>query len=87
MRADEIVPVEIEIVPTTALIRKGHRIRLDVQPYTGVGHGNRHAYEPAHHHGAVRIEPESVQAGPVGRTAFVRGAVLDDPDQRGAGGG
>jgi uncharacterized protein len=33
----EIVEVEVEIWPTTALIRKGHRIRLDVQPASGCG--------------------------------------------------
>ena len=48
----EIVPVEVEIVPNTGLVRKGHRIRLDVQPHTGVGHGNRHAYDASYHDGA-----------------------------------
>ena len=33
----EIVEVEVELWPTTALIRKGWRIRLDVQPITGEG--------------------------------------------------
>ena len=47
----EIVPVEIEIIPNTALIRKGHRIRIDIQPYDGFGHGTRHAYDAAHHDG------------------------------------
>ena len=45
LRDGEAVPVEIEIVPNTGLIRRGHRLRLDVQPHTGVGHGNRHAYD------------------------------------------
>jgi predicted acyl esterase len=53
LRDGEIVPVEVEIVPNTGLVRKGHRIRLDVQPYTGVGHGNRHAYDAAYHDGAL----------------------------------
>lgn len=48
----EIVPVEIEIIPNTGLVRQGHRIRIDVQPYTGVGHGMRHAYDPTYHDGA-----------------------------------
>jgi hypothetical protein len=48
----EIVPVEVEIVPNTGLIRKGWRLRLDIQPHTGVGHGMRHAYDPAYHDGA-----------------------------------
>ena len=33
----EIVEVQVELWPTTALIRKGHRIRLDVQPAPGCG--------------------------------------------------
>ena len=47
----EIVPVEIEIIPNTALIRKGHRIRVDVGPFDGFGHGTRHGYDAAHHDG------------------------------------
>lgn len=53
LRAGEIVPVEVEIVPTTGLIRKGHRIRIDIEPHTGAGHGNRHAYDPAQHDGVL----------------------------------
>jgi hypothetical protein len=52
LRDGEVVPVEIEIVPNTGLIRKGHRIRLDIQPHTGAGHGNRHAYDARYHDGA-----------------------------------
>lgn len=33
----EIVQVQVEIWPTSMLFRKGHRIRLDVQPRDGVG--------------------------------------------------
>ena len=47
----EVVPVEIEIIPTTALIHKGWRIRFDVQPFDGFDHGTRHAYDPAIHEG------------------------------------
>jgi uncharacterized protein len=52
LQAGEIVPVEVEIIPNTGLIRKGHRLRADIQPYTGVGHGMRHAYDAAYHDGA-----------------------------------
>jgi predicted acyl esterase len=52
LRDGEVVPVEVEIIPNTGLIRKGHRLRVDIQPYTGVGHGMRHAYDPAYHNGA-----------------------------------
>jgi predicted acyl esterase len=33
----EIVRVEVEIWPTSMVFRKGHRIRLDIQPRDGVG--------------------------------------------------
>jgi uncharacterized protein len=49
LRDGEIVPVEVEIIPNTGLIRKGQRLRVDIQPYTGVGHGMRHAYDPTYH--------------------------------------
>ncbi len=47
----EVVPVDVEIIPNTALIRKGHRIRVDIQPYDGFGHGTRHAYDAGYHDG------------------------------------
>jgi len=37
LRPGEIVEAHVEIWPTTALIKKGYRIRLDVQPATGYG--------------------------------------------------
>lgn len=49
---DQVVPVEIEIIPNTALIRKGSRLRVDIQPFDGVDHGPRHAYDAAYHDGA-----------------------------------
>lgn len=52
LEANEVVPVEIEIIPNTALIRKGYRIRVDIQPFDGVDHGPRHCYNPAYHEGA-----------------------------------
>jgi uncharacterized protein len=52
LRAGEVVPVEVEIIPNVGLVRKGHRIRLDVQPVTGVGHGMRHGYDASYHAGA-----------------------------------
>jgi predicted acyl esterase len=52
LRAGEVVPVEVEIIPNVGLVRKGHRIRLDIQPFTGVGHGMRHGYDASYHAGA-----------------------------------
>jgi predicted acyl esterase len=46
------VEVEVELWPTTALIRKGNRIRLDVQPTDGVDHPSRHYYDETYHKGA-----------------------------------
>ena len=53
LRSGEVVQVEIEIIPTTALVRRGHRIRVDIQPFDGYGHGARHAYDPSYHDGAT----------------------------------
>lgn len=52
LHGGEIVPVEVEIIPNTGLIRKGQRLRVDIQPYTGAGHGMRHAYDSTYHDGA-----------------------------------
>ncbi|WP_327654360.1 CocE/NonD family hydrolase [Streptomyces sp. NBC_00483] len=53
LTAGEVVPVEIELIPHTALIRAGHRIRVDIQPYDGHGHGTHHAYDSSYHTGAT----------------------------------
>ena len=37
LSAGEIVQVQVEIWPTSMVFRKGHRIRLDIQPRDGVG--------------------------------------------------
>jgi hypothetical protein len=55
LEAGEVVPVEIEIIPNTALIRQGHRIRVDIQPYSGFAHGTRHSYDPSYHDGARNV--------------------------------
>ena len=56
----ELVQVEIKLIPNTSLIRKGQRIRVDIQPYDGVAHGLRHAYDPSYHDGATN----TVYTGP-----------------------
>lgn len=55
LQPGEVVPVEIEIIPTAALIRKGHRIRLDIQPFDGYAHGARHGYDAGYHEGARNL--------------------------------
>jgi predicted acyl esterase len=37
LQPGEIVPVDVEIWPTSMVFKKGHRIRLDIQPRDGVG--------------------------------------------------
>ena len=37
LKPGEIVKVDVEIWPTSMVFKKGHRIRLDVQPRDGVG--------------------------------------------------
>ncbi|MDJ0358298.1 CocE/NonD family hydrolase [Paenarthrobacter sp. PH39-S1] len=64
---DEVVPVEIELIPNTGLVRKGQRIRVDIQPYDGVAHGMHHAYDPGYHDGATN----TVYTGP-GHVSYVQ---------------
>lgn len=52
LSSGQVVPVEVEIWPTTALIKKGYRIRLDVQPADGCDQGNRSLYDATYHTGA-----------------------------------
>jgi len=52
LKASEIVPVEVEIWPTTALVQKGRRIRLDIQPADGDNHPEKHDYDESYHKGA-----------------------------------
>ena len=49
---DEVVPVDVELHPTTALVRKGDRIRLDIQPVDGCDFGSPHYYDASYHQGA-----------------------------------
>ncbi|GAA1964262.1 CocE/NonD family hydrolase [Microbacterium deminutum] len=58
--AGELVPIEIELVPNTGYIRRGQRIRVDIQPYDGVAHGMHHGYDPSYHDGATN----TVHTGP-----------------------
>ena len=67
----ELVHVEIELIPNTGLIRKGQRIRVDIQPYDGVAHGMHHAYDPSYHDGATN----TVYTGP-GHVTYVQLPVL-----------
>ena len=54
----EIVRVEVEIWPTSMVFRKGHRIRLDVQPRDGVGSASY-----MHYHADYNTGTNTVYAG------------------------
>ena len=54
----EIVRVEVEIWPTSMLFKKGHRIRLDIQPRDGVGSAHY-----MHYHADYNTGTNTVYAG------------------------
>jgi uncharacterized protein len=49
----EIVKVEVEIWPTSMVFKKGHRIRLDIQPRDGVGSAQYMHYHADYNSGAI----------------------------------
>lgn len=58
LRPGEIVRVEVEIWPTSMVFRRGHRIRLDIQPRDGVGST---AY--MHYHADYNTGTNTIYAG------------------------
>ena len=59
LRHEEIVEIELGLNPATALIRKGCRLRVDIQPYAPDGAPTR-AYDESYHTGIVN----TVHTGP-----------------------
>ena len=59
LKPGEIVKVEVEIWPTSMVFKKGHRIRLDVQPRDGLGSSHYMHYHADYNSGATN----SVYAG------------------------
>jgi predicted acyl esterase len=55
LKPGEIVEVQVEIWPTSMVFRKGHRIRLDVQPRDGVGSQGYMHYHADYNTGANTI--------------------------------
>ncbi len=54
LKQGEVYPVEIELSPNTAMLHKGHRLRVDVQAHDGVAHSIiLHEYNPLYHTGAA----------------------------------
>jgi len=58
LKPSEIVKVEVEIWPTSMVFKKGHRIRLDIQPRDGSGSA---AY--MHYHADYNVGTNTVHAG------------------------
>jgi len=54
----EIVRVDVEIWPTSMVFRKGHRIRLDIQPRDGVG-----SQSYMHYHADYNTGTNTIHAG------------------------
>jgi hypothetical protein len=58
LRPGEIVQVQVEIWPTSMVFKKGHRIRLDVQPRDGVG-----SQSYMHYHADYNTGTNTIYAG------------------------
>jgi predicted acyl esterase len=58
LKPGEIVQVEVEIWPTSMVFKKGHRIRLDVQPRDGVG-----SQSYLHYHADYNTGSNTIYAG------------------------
>lgn len=58
LKPGEIVPVDVEIWPTSMRFKKGHRIRLDVQPRDGVG-----SVHYTHYHADYNSGTNTIHAG------------------------
>ena len=66
LRSGEVVEIEVGLNPSSAVIRKGCRLRVDVQPYSPAGLPVR-AYDESYHLGAVNV----VHTGP-GHPSYVQ---------------
>ena len=75
LASDEIVPVEIGLNPSTALIRKGNRLRIDIQPYSPSGVPVR-AYDESYHVGALN----RVYTGPA-HASYVQLPIIAEKEQ------
>ena len=58
LKPGEIVKVEVEIWPTSMVFKKGHRIRLDVQPRDGAG-----SQSYMHYHADYNTGSNTIYAG------------------------
>jgi predicted acyl esterase len=58
LQGSEIVRVEVEIWPTSMVFKRGHRIRLDIQPRDGVG-----SVHYTHYHADYNTGTNTIHAG------------------------
>jgi len=58
LKPNEIVAVEVEIWPTSMVFKKGHRIRLDIQPRDGIG-----SAPYTHYHADYNVGDNSIHSG------------------------
>jgi predicted acyl esterase len=75
LRSGDIVPIEIGLNPSTALIRKGCRLRVDIQPYSPAGVPVR-AYDASYHIDAVN----RIYTGP-GRASYIQLPIIPEREQ------
>jgi uncharacterized protein len=70
LEKDEIVAIEFGLNPSSALIKRGNRLRLDIQPSAPAGIPSR-AYDESYHLGATN----TIYTGP-GRPSYVQLPVI-----------
>src|SRR6476469_1059302 len=58
LKPNEIVAVEVEIWPTSMVFKKGHRIRLDIQPRDGIG-----SAPYTHYHADYNVGDNTIYSG------------------------
>ena len=58
LQPGEVVKVEVEIWPTSMVFKKGHRIRLDIQPRDGVG-----SLHYTHYHADYNTRTNTIYSG------------------------
>jgi predicted acyl esterase len=58
LKPGEIVQVQVEIWPTSMVFKKGHRIRLDIEPRDGVG-----SAPYTHYHADYNVGENTVYSG------------------------
>ena len=71
----EVVAIEVGLCPSTALIRKGCRLRIDLQPYSPAGLPVR-AYDASYHIGAVN----SIHTG-LGYPSYIQLPIVPMPNE------